>query len=279
VIRTALRLSTYAAMVAGGAGPTFPTLAGENWFDSRRDDISDIAADTRFPVGVIRTDEDRMSWMGRNASAPSGRMISRSIDMRIEFSILSALEDPETKKLKLQWPETDPAMEAFLDLFELQIIGVLEGWLGAKWSEFWRGLWTVEAITSNPLWQEVEGGRVKLAMRELLIRIAPVGADCLPKPMRAIDLPKDSSGNPIMPVGKIPPQLLATFEKIAADGGGEVQGAAAELRAIIENQALPKSPVYEALESVRVSIPESGAPPTGEEPHINIEAELLDAGD
>lgn len=263
--RTALRLATKAALLGGGAAP-YPTLAGANVFDSRNEPISDLTAEERVPVIVLRTDEDRRFGTIYKSAV-------RRLEMRIEASVLTARKEADGS-ISVGWPATDAGIEAFLDLLEYQITVALFG--DDPWAEWWRR-WKVDEVVSQPVFTSPEEGRVKLAVRELTIRFDGIQNDCLPPPVIADDLSRDTNDEPILPTAVLPKRLTDVFDKIAADGAGDLKTSAAQIRAMLEAQTLPPSTAYPLLKRVYGTIPVTVQPePVCETSTKTFEADFLD---
>ena len=58
--RSALRLATVAALINGGNGPPWPTVAGAYVYDSMIDNVVDVVPSKRRPVIIIRIDDDNL---------------------------------------------------------------------------------------------------------------------------------------------------------------------------------------------------------------------------
>lgn len=262
--RTALRLSALAALTnaGGGAGsePDWPTMANDNVYDSRQDPIESITPKERRPVIVIRTDED-----SRNYSTGNGgrRLTGRTISLLVEISVVTSLHDEEGA-LVLGWPESDAELEAVLDLMEFQVENAL--WGNSDWATWFSDTWIRTDTISDQLYTEPDQGGVRLAARVIRLTIVS-GSDCLPPPKRYDE--------DVVP-GALPDYLDAVFDKIAVDGVGDFKDSAARLRTVLESQKLPESFHYPQLQRVRMKWYEPvGNTPTGEEPHLDLEAELL----
>jgi hypothetical protein len=255
MIRTALRLSTIAALTRGGVEP-FPTLAGRQVWDSRQDAIEDLIASQRLPIIVVRTDEDRRD------RGPSPVMRERAIDLRLEMSVLTARQDEG--EWVVGWPETDAELEAMLDLMEYQCLEALMGW--GPWALWWRELWTWSSEISTPIWTQPSEGRIRLAVRELTIAMSKLPGECFPRMLLADETPEAPA---------LPEFLVRVFDKIAADGAGELAANAAQIRAVLEAQDLPARPTAPRLRVVRMKwLEPEVATPVDETPHADIDANI-----
>lgn len=265
--RTALRLSTIAALTNGGALP-WPTLAKDAVFDSRQDDISDLIADELYPAIVVRTDDDTVSY--RLPSGMPGRMpMQRYVDLKIEASVMTARRG-EDGELRPDWADTDAGVEAAVDELSYQIEAALLGY--GLWAKWWQGLWAVANLSSVSVYTSPERGRVKQAFRELTLAIH-VHNECYPKPVKQDDVDHDTNDEPIVPV-HLPEVLLSVFDKIAADGAGDLKTAAAQIRAQLEAQRLPRADAYPMFRTMPTVFPNPSVPPTGQEPVPQFETDL-----
>jgi len=253
--RTALRLSTVAALSGGGAAP-FPTMANQYVYDSRQDDIVDLSPEIRRPVIVVRTDDDERTYLTPQG-APSRAMSRRSINLKVEISVIAAAIEQDGTPV-VGWPETDSELEAMLDLMEYQVEAALRG--STVWAMWWQHLWSLEDWSSLPFFDVSDEGNARLAAREIRVRIRAKG-ECLPPPVRI--------GEPV-PEAELPADLVAVFDRIERDGAGDIKAAAAAIRAKLEARYLPASGVHPPLQSVFMTVPEPGS----DEPQV--EAELLE---
>lgn len=258
MIRTALRLSTVAALLNGGNGPPWPTMAGDNVFDSRSDAVDDIKGNMRQPVIIVRTADDRSQVMGNVA-----RVDDHAVDLRIEFGVMTAFKTDDGS-LVPDWPETDASLEAHVDLMELQIRNAL--WGSGDWAVWYRSLpWRVTEVNSLPGFASVGEARVRLALRELAIA-QQVPRDCLPKPIKAADLALDSHGDPIPPTPQIAPTVRAVFDKIAADGGGDWQTATGKIHDQLFARDIPVGGIKPMFDRAIATLPRGVADSLGRRP-------------
>lgn len=115
----ALEALTPAALIAaaaGGAVPSWPTLANEYVWDSRLDPIEDLQNDERRPVVVIYTEEDNL-----DKYAQAGPVLYKSVvDLVFEISVAAKLAD-DSGAYQAGLAYADNELEADLDLLEAQI--------------------------------------------------------------------------------------------------------------------------------------------------------------
>lgn len=268
--RTALRLATVAVLTHFGQEP-WPTLVGGHVFDSRKDDITDLAETERQPVLVVRTDKDLTSLRDPRTGQPSAVATQRQVMLQIEASVMTGVKGEDGNVLPA-WPVTDSGLEAMLDLLEWQVWSALTGRSAdALWfqRELMPGM-AAEQVSSVPIFSE--DGRFRLAAREITY-VMRMPADCRPAALGTDDVVLDGEGNPVL-ANELPPTLAVVFDKIAAEGAGDLKEAAAQLRAALEARELPKPSVHPMLDQVTMTIPES-TPPEGEDPLPLFEAELL----
>ncbi len=259
MIRTALRLSTVAALVRGGAPLQFPTVAGPACFDSRNDDVLDVSPEERRPVIIVRTDRDNRSRLTRGGQ-PTGGTTDRTIEVRIEISVLVGIQDDQGNVVP-GWPIHDAGLEAMLDLLEYQVEMAL--FSKAPWALWWQEFWQPEGFESGPILLGPEQGNVRVAAREILVRVK-AAADCAPNPVKQGELL-----NP----GRLDPRLVAVFDKVAADGGGDLKISFADMRAKLLVQYLPDGGAHPLLTGVRMTIiPRPSG--YGSNSPVPIEAEL-----
>jgi hypothetical protein len=245
MIRTALRLSTQAALMNGGSAP-YPTLALDKVYDSRKDDITDLVAAQRFPAIIIRTDEDTRSFRDPRNLMASNAPVNREIALRIEFGILVASKVKNadgTISDTASWPQSDASLEALIDLMEWQIENALRGF-ATPWSIDW-DFWGLYSISSMPIWANPDEGRLRRAVREMTLMVrGPF--ERRPKPIAVVDGPAAKA---------IPLPLADVIDNLARNGGGELREYATRLKARLLGQELPVSPEYPMLKSVSMQTP------------------------
>jgi hypothetical protein len=251
MIRTALRLSTIAALTNGGQAP-YPTLVGAHVYDSRKDDISDLIVRQTMDLVIVRTDEDSQSYRDARSGTISNVAPHQSIALRLEYGVMAAAKvEGETDEYLVGFPPTDAGTELKLDLLDWQIKVALGGF--GPWAQWWRGLWIAEELSSRPLWTSPEGDRLRKAVREMTIWVR-ARLDCLPMPVAVADLALDAQQQSVAPI-EIPAPLDAVLAKIAGDGNGELQAYGARLHSRLLAQDLPMRPVAPMLGGIRMKIP------------------------
>lgn len=246
--RTALRLATIAALANGGAAP-YPTMAGNIVFDSRSEPVELAVASETYPMIIVHTErdrEDRDAGGGRATLQP----LRRTVDMRIEFGITNSPKD-STGATKPDWPEADAALEAMIDLFNLQIHNALFG--KGVWAVWWRGLFAVPDIVSERFVTAPGQGQLRVAAREMVMRVT-LPADCLPGFVLAPDA---------APAAVLPGLMKTVTDKIAADGSGVVAAHAASVVDFVTANGLPQATQWPRFEggtmvTSRVNVPGGG---------------------
>lgn len=262
--RTAMRLLALASLTAGGKPEgdpiPWPTLAADNVFDSQRDDI-EVTAGERAPYIVIRTDDDDQQL------AANGNTTNRKLTMRLEYGVLTGKRESDTGPLIVDWPRSDSALEAFLDLFDWQIQAALIG--PTIWAKTFSNRFTPQTLSSVPLFVDVQEVPVRVAAREMTLVVDSAMADPMP--------PFQREGEPVW-VPVLPRLLLDVFDIIETRGGGDLKEVAANLKKLLEAQMLPRSGVYPRFTSAlgRFTEADATAPPTGEEPQPQVVAETLE---
>lgn len=234
MVRTGLRLAALALLTNGGLEP-WPTLAKDYVYDSRRDDLDSVQERMRRPVIVIRTDDDIRDY--RSSGNLVSPMQSRFIDLLLELSVVTASKDDNG--WVIGWPETDNTLEAVLDMLELQVENCLRG--NSVWSMWWKNLrCPIMGFSSRPEFMR-EKSNVRLAARTITVSIqAP--PECLPGWRFEHAAAKEAQ----------PPEFLQRiFEKIDADGHGDLLIASQQMRGILAARDWPVEAPHPQLLRVR----------------------------
>lgn len=113
--RTALRLAATMALSNGFAAP-YPTIAGNRVFDSRQDPIEGISPGDLLPVIVLYTDDDTGDPLSQNNGGPPF-----DITTNLVIEIAVAMWVREEGEAGLVWVQSEPELDAQLDLLESQI--------------------------------------------------------------------------------------------------------------------------------------------------------------
>ena len=110
--RLLLRALTVLALTRGGDGPVFPTMANEAVFDTKLRPVTDTATEVMTPIIHVYTDSDsRVNMEKGGGTRPNWK---RTVTIMLELAIGSLTSG------KMKYVETDPELEAMLDLFELE---------------------------------------------------------------------------------------------------------------------------------------------------------------
>jgi hypothetical protein len=255
--RTALRIATKAALLNGGEEP-WPTIAGENVFDSRADDVSLVKGEDNAPIIIVRTEEDSSPQILSN-----GRIVGRSVDLNMQIGVFASAKDPNTGVLIEGWPATDAALEAVLDLMEWQVQCALLG--PTNWGVWWRNRWDPASWVSKPTFTDPNEGRVRLAVRELVVAMQNVEPDFIPPTLKTTD--------PVY-VPALPPKLQDVLDQIAEFGEGDLQTSVAQIAAKLNARTFPVAGVYPPLQHVRTTIV-AGKQTSSAGPARTIKTDLL----
>lgn len=167
LIRLQLRSATVLALSNNEATP-FPTIAGPLVFDSKMDPIADTLGETMMPCVIVYTDKDEQTKLDRG----NGTLFhERRIGLTIECCIGTFSKNGAT------WLETDPELEAMLDVFEWQVWFTL--WGQSPGAVAWRKL--IKQIES---WSSVPGrsadGNTRISVRQITAHLI-VNNDCRPQ--------------------------------------------------------------------------------------------------
>ncbi len=115
--RTALRLGVVMALSNGYAAP-WPTIAEARVFDSRIDPIEGLGKGDLAPMAVVYTDDDEGEQLSDNNGGPPFRHM---VKLCIELVIGMGGEANEDGTVPAVMVQTEPELEAMLDLFETQV--------------------------------------------------------------------------------------------------------------------------------------------------------------
>lgn len=174
-IRLMLRALTVAALTRGGQEP-WPTMAQSAVFDSRLLPITQVEQDTMLPVICVYTDHDK-----RHPNDQQRRSYMRTCTLVIEIALSSVRNiKGEDGQLIGQFDriETDPELEALLDLFEMEIWTALHDptnpW-ATKWRKLVKGIgeWSSEPFRSGDQAH-------RYAVRQIVID-CEIASDCVPQ--------------------------------------------------------------------------------------------------
>ena len=239
--RSALRLATVATLINGGNGPPWPTVAGAYVYDSMIDSVVDVVPSKRRPVIIVRTDDDNLIF---NRFQIAGRQCR----LLIEFGVLTASTTKinGVEEARVDWPRTDSALEAFLDLLEWQIWAALRGY--SHWARLYQDRWhygTISSYSSVPRFSAPERGAVRLAVRTLSI-LTNLPPECAPRPVKEFALPYPDV---------LPENWMQVVEDILCFADGDFKKSVEQMAALIAAHGYMKRPTYPPLQRVWASIP------------------------
>ncbi len=164
--RTALRLSAVMAIANGFEAP-WPTMAQARVFDSRFDprqivDMADI-----IPIVTVCTDDDKGTSLSQNNGGPP---FEHEVTLAIELSLGMLGESDEAGGKFLGLPQSEPELEAVLDLFERQVARSLID-LTNPWAGQFQALCRRMTDWSSTRYVERDGN-VRLAARSISASVA-----------------------------------------------------------------------------------------------------------
>lgn len=256
--RLALRLATMEGLQPAGSlaadGP-WPTLAGKYVFDSRIEPIEDLLPGEDRPIVCVYTEHDD----GKAGQARGGPPFLLTVDLVFELSVIVKIAsegDPTT--FVVGEPETDPELEASLDLLEAQIKFAL---LFGPTGEIWRHISKRRVHNPRSAAHRTSEEGVRLARRTVTWKVE-VNDDCFDPVPTAVP-----TGNEILPH---PLRYLASVLPANSHGAKIIAGLIAEPTA-------PVMPVATPLESVTLNVsvvnPSTDLPPSA--PNIVGEVDNL----
>ena len=185
--RTALRLATVMALSNGFLSP-WPTMAGPRVFDSRFDpaQIVDLASDDVLPLVVVVTDDDTGASLSENNGGPP---FEHTVTLCLDISI-GMVGEIEGKPSFVGLPQSEPELEAMLDLFEMQLRRALVDPVNAWTAEFTK---MARRITDWKSARYVErDSNVRLAARKIT-------ASVLLQPEELTEIATDPPATPAIP--------------------------------------------------------------------------------
>lgn len=162
--RIALRLATIAVLTGGDDGALYPTVAANRVYDSRFDPPTDNIADGNFPSIAVYTDDENGAQISTNNGGPP---FQRTVELTIEMSIGSFVRNEAGVTYTI--PQTDPLMEAALDLFEGQVRNALFNPV-TRWTALWRKIAKRTFDASSQRYASAEA-QDRLALRTLKITV------------------------------------------------------------------------------------------------------------
>lgn len=119
--RTALRMATVMALANGFSAP-WPTMAQNRVFDSRQDQITGLRPGDIVPIVIVSTDDDKGDeTSGNNGGPPFVQHCHLVIDISIGCAVQYTPEGEDDPVIGLIPPQSEPELEAAIDLLEAQI--------------------------------------------------------------------------------------------------------------------------------------------------------------
>mgnify|MGYP000974022059 CR=1 FL=1 len=236
--RTALRLAAVMALSNGFTAP-YPTMAGNRVFDSRQDPIAGLEPDQLVPLLTLYTDDDQGEGLSTNNGGPP---FERRVQLVIELSLGMLGESATAEGVAgIVLPETEPELDAMLDLFERQVEAVfLDGF--STWArELSKVTRRIEKWSSMRFIERE--GNVRLAARQLQITVA------LPLAKYHDPLLDPSTSTPT-PTASIPAPLGPLLAAVAASAS-PYAGTAAALQTMMTASPGMTPIVLPALERIR----------------------------
>lgn len=188
--RTALRLATVMALANGFRAP-WPTMAQGRVFDSRLDplQIVDLKSDDVLPVITVITDDDKGSSLSDNNGGPP---FEHTVTLSIDISI-GMVGEIDEKLAFVSMPQSEPELEAMLDLFERQIKSALIDPVAAWTAQFtancrrmldWSSIRYVESDSNVRLAARRLNASVMLQHEDLtILQTVPPRAVAVPAPL------------------------------------------------------------------------------------------------
>lgn len=244
--RTALRMALVMALTNAFAAP-YPTIAQGLVYDSRIDPVQGFEKGEHVPHIVLYTDEDDGEALSNNNGGPPWR---HSVQVVIDLTIgmYGTMTDADGNEIAgLMRIETEPALEAMLDLLEAQVHRVFAEPV-SPWAQrlFTHHIDHIESWTSRRFVER--DGHVRLAGRQIMARM-----QLMPQPATAIVGPDDPPPDP--PV--IPEPLGMLLEAVIADGGPAATDAE-DLAAMLITHGGFAPLVLPPLEAIRIKESNSG---------------------
>lgn len=241
--RTALRLATIAALLNGGSAP-WPTIAQNRVFDSRMDDIKDLTAKQRAPVIVVRTNDDENMYSG---SAWAGRQCRLDIEMSVVTAATETVDGKEVRRL--DWPQTDSAAEAMLDVLEWQAWNAIRGF--NPWSAWYHSPEGANygarvRTKSEPRFSSPDRGAVRLAVRTLGY-LVPLNQECIAPPLHQLD----PAAQPFLP-----PRLISILNYLVTNATGDFKQSVLEIARMIQRYGYVNRPRLEEFGEAIITIPQ-----------------------
>lgn len=193
--RLLLRAATVAVFTKAPGETDHPTIAEDKVFDSRLDPIEFTGKRVEIPIITVYTDVDEATPL--DAGLGANGSTARQVELVIEFAVASF--EKGQNGVAVGMIQTDAELEALLDLFEHQIMGLLYNPArpaSVRWMTMVRAILKLESKGERS-----SEGNNRLAARQLRVT-CKIAHDCLQR--FGIDEP----GAPTPPR----PNAVPTFE-------------------------------------------------------------------
>lgn len=164
--RTALRIAAVMAIANGFKAP-WPTMAQARVFDSRIDPAQIVDLPDIIPMVSVCTDDDKGSSLSRNNGGPPFEH-EVTLSLEISLGMMGGSDEDGGKYLGL--PQSEPELEAMLDLFERQVARALVDFTNPWGAEFQK-LCRRMSDWSSMKYVERDGN-VRLAARSISATVA-----------------------------------------------------------------------------------------------------------
>ncbi|HEY9378464.1 MAG TPA: hypothetical protein VIQ02_15400, partial [Jiangellaceae bacterium] len=205
------------------------------------DNVVDVVPSKRRPVIIVRIDDDNLIFNRFQIAGRQARLL-------IEFGVLTAstVKIGGVDEARVDWPRTDSALEAFLDLLEWQIWCAMRG--HSFWAYTYQKRWkygSFSAYQSVPRYSAPERGAVRLAVRTLsmLVNLPP---ECAPTPKKEYSEPYPDV---------LPDNWVRVVEDLLCSTSGAFLKSVQELAAVIEAHGRMPVPTAPAFKRVWSSVP------------------------
>lgn len=190
--RTALRVAASMALSNGYQAP-FPTMAGNRVYDSRQDPVDGVRPGDLIPMLVLYTDDDKGDSLSTNNGGPP---FERRVTLTVELSLGMVGEQTEGGELAIVMPQTEPELDAALDMFEAQVERVFRDPTTTWGRELFKVARRIESWNSARYIERE--AHIRLAARQITMTVA--------LPLEA-ELPVALTSSP----GNVPPTITPSL--------------------------------------------------------------------
>lgn len=235
--RTALRLAVVMALTNARQAP-FPTLAGNDVYDSRMDPVQGAEKGELLPHIVIYTDEDQGRGLSNNNGGPP---FGQTVDLVFDLTIgMYDERDGEGGVFRI---ETEPALEGVLDLLEEQVLEVFRT-PRTVWAQrlFAHHIVRIDSWNSRRFVERE--AQVRLAGRQIIAQVF-------------LQPPDDAAIVTTAAPAALPEPLAGLVDAII-DDDGPGRADAEYLRDLILSSGVPGAIVLPDLETIRIKESDGG---------------------